>query len=357
MNDQNNQNPPGGGSADSSLPPWVPGSTPQTPAAPSVAPTDPSINQPVTNPVMPTNDFTAEQPLNPLNPSPPTASDPAIQTPFVPDQPTQPLTSSFDPVPTQPGSINPDQATPQGIPAFQSLTENNPARAYPTPASLDSFMSQSATPNPGLGPNPQIPQQSVAPQNSNPIPQDTLVGSINTDTLNPQNLANFQNPLANLQTEAAPTDLSHLTAENGQPPPPEIYSPPIAPQDNLVVPVTTPSAESINVNSTHNKLSKLLVIGGVIIVLLVSAASAYFFLGFGKKPAETNTPASQNLTNTAGSPAPTIEPVVEPVQSPATESGSFSTLNGGASSPSASPKSAGDKLRQKKASPSPTTTP
>lgn len=224
-----------------------------------------------------------------------------------------------NPSPTDPTTIgNQANVDSQGAP----LTASPPTPTFPLPEQ-----------NPPVVPPVEEP---VNPESTNP-----LIGSINTAT--PQA---GPAPLGPVPTnEPAPTDLSQLTGNGDQPPPPEVYVPPVTSPENLVLPSTPTSPEAISTASNHSTLMpKLLIGGGVVVVILVTVASAYFILGIGK-PAQNPSPASlpaqqAPLTNPppALSPPPTPEAAVS--ASPT-------------ASASASPSSAIERLRQRQ-SPTPT---
>ncbi|MBI2021271.1 hypothetical protein HYS93_00095 [Candidatus Daviesbacteria bacterium] len=210
----------------------------------------------------------------------------------------------------------------------------------------------------------QPPQQSADPLNpiepsaSPPFSLDTttpIPSSFNP--LMPNNSQPTINPAAPspaVPAEPAPTDLSHLSGENTQPPPPEVYTPPVAQPENLVVPQTSPIPESINASPSGSKLSKVFIIVGFILILGVSAASAYFFLGIGKKT-QPSSPANQQPLTT---PPRDLLPSPSPEESEQTATGSsdFSNLTNSPTHPasaSASPSSALERLRQRQQSPTP----
>lgn len=242
----------------------------------------------------------------------------------------------------------------------QSPTPTNPlAGPAPTNPLSDNFTANTISPTQDTGISPQTisasPQESAWPaavpaaQSQNPTPTFTppaptepsahadLAAALNAPV--PGSPAPTLSPLP--PTEPAPTDLSQLTGNNEQPPPPEIYTPPVSNQDTLVV-QNQPQAipESMKTPESHSSLPKFLIFGGVVVVLLVAAVSAYFILGIGK---QSSTPQSTTQ------PAPTAEPsVVIPSASP----GNFGDLNGSSATSSSKPKSAIDLLRERQ-SPSP----
>lgn len=352
MDDQNNPNQPSPNptfplanplpatpSNNSNLDPFP---TPQstTPTWEPITP-EPPIQSPE-NPVLQPNPNTTEPAWNP-QPSAPMAEPPAPEpllensapTSVVPtwspsiNQPTAPIPTSLEPNLGSIPYVNPTQE-----PVTQQAVIENPTTptAIPTftptdqPSTLDSSL------NPTGAPNSQ-PNMNVFPESStlNPAPQFTA--------------------------EPAPTDLSQLSGAETQPPP-EMYTPPVSNNENLIIPTSQPSAIPENLGPQDPKKSImpiLLIIGGVI-VLLVAAASAYFILGIGN-------PSTTETTSLPSQQAPLTNPprqVVQPTAAPAveaTDSASFGSLNGTSegSTTSSKPASALEAVRQRQQpSPSPT---
>lgn len=240
-----------------------------------------------------------------------------------------------------PSWMQPAQAQDQSVPQQPVPTYQAPTYQPPTPSQTRPSPSQ---PVPQPEPPPTASQQSASqPQATNPLADWPQTPSQQTTDQPPQP--------GNGVFEPAPTDLSHLAGENTQPPP-EIYSPSIAPVENpMVTGSQTPASvipEVITTDQTPHGIPKLVLIGGIILILLVTAGSAYFILNIGRsQPSQTSTKSTKTTSETQKQATPT----------PKSESGSseegFGSLNGPTSSPSSSPKSALDRLKERQKSPSP----
>lgn len=258
--------------------------------------------------------------------------------PLVPNDPQPPIPPSWL-------NASPTQTPPQPDPGLTSEPDplSNPASSFP-PISLDN---PSTTNNP-LPQNPPEVQSTVTS-----MPADIpIAGAAFVQT---------QTPQPPLNNDTAPTDLSHLIGDSPQAPTNDIYNPPVASPENLVVPSAQPAptngAESLNSGGKHINLSKILIIVGVLVLLIVAGLSAYFILGIGKNtPAPSSQPAQEQpaLTNPPKQ-VSNPSPVPSPSESVATSSGSFGALS--SASPSATPKgnSALDLLKSRQ-SPSPKAT-
>ena len=350
-----------------------------TPVDPS-APTTPSgfswpstpgggLSQPQSNPsVLP------EVPIQNIVTSPPPIP---VETPILPDQPIHldinpqqrvpdlPPTSEFStpPAPPPPPPVSepanswPSTPTPLNDPA--SLTQPPPMQQPPAP--LDNL-------TPGITSQPSLSGTLDGAQTSPENPQITTppIGeAFQKDAANqamPQNLSqslglNAQQPQQNMQTpqipnESAPTDLSHLISEttNGNSNHNEVYTPPVAQPENLVVPSNN-TPESISASGSHINLSKILIIVGILVVLIVSGLSAYFILGIGKpapEPASLPVQEESTLTNPPKQIA-TPSPIPLPSAAPATSSGLIT--------PSPTGTSALDLLKQRQGNSAPSPTP
>ena len=236
----------------------------------------PPITQPVPTPPAPNTSS------NPWDMSaPPTTNQPVIP-PFPSNEPSMPPAPSNPPMPTF--------VSPTG----QSPTEASSNSTSALPPFLD--------PNTSAAP-PADPSNILGPNSMGPLPS----------------------------SEPAPTDLSQLTGNTEQPPPPDIYVPAVSNPENLVVP-TNSSAESMKPEggrSGHGLLPKLLIGIGIIVVLAVAGASAYFILGIGK-PTEptTSVPAQTDQSALTNPPTPAAVPTAQPTTDPAaTDSASLGDLN------------------------------
>lgn len=308
MNDQNPNDPQ---NPNSNL-------TGQVPEAPAAAPPSPTPGLP--NPQLPIDPTQVQfQPPGSLD-----ASTPSVPETPVSPSPLQTLPNNFsqDPFAQAP---NPVQSNPPPIPTFP-LPGNVPIETPQQAGAELSAVGQIDTA--GLPQNPM----------SNPAPQ---ISMSNNPALN--------NP------EPAPTDLSQLTGNNDQQPPPDVYIPPVSSPENLVVP-SAPSASADSVKAPNGHSSKkglFFIIGAILILLVVSSASAYFFFGIGKSrsPEPASVPAEQAPLTTPPQP---LEPSPTPE---ATESAVQSSLGGLTPSPSPSGLSAIERLKQRQGSTSSGTTP
>lgn len=295
-------------------------------AQPSTTPTPDPITTPQPTAVP---DYSSPQPAaapvwDPSVPAQPTMSDslssqpptPAIPDPIPQSASDQPDTSSWNPQPAPPIADPMAQPAPTFTPpADQSMNGSLPVPPQTSP--LD---------NPWGAPI-QVPPI----DGGNPTPSDSMptwMPSTPTDTgVNPQ-------PASSIQTEPAPTDLSHLITNNSQPEQ--------APE-TLVVPGATSAPEIPTVSTeNHKRIPKWLIGIGVGLLIIVAGASAYFILGVGKPPETTTSlPATQAPAQTIKQPLPIATPESQPT---ATGSANFGALEGGSGQTATS---AADILKQR----------
>lgn len=330
MNDQNPTDPPqSGNNPNQQVPPWVTPVEPTGDASSPAWPSDPNQTPPQTPGVPPME----AQPTWPAANS--SSSGLAAET-GLPNSPTPPNTPDLG-----------------GAPSFPSVDGNG----APTVSSLptNSFAPQPQAANPWDTPTPTTSD----PANSNPPSPGLAFGQINTSEIPTAPSGNTTPPGPNITSEPAPTDLSQLTGNSDQPPPPEVYNPPVSNPENLVVP-QTPSAETIHSGSSGNsKMPLFLIIGGIIVVLVVAAASAYFILGVGKAPEPTpapSLPAQAPLTNPPKQ-VPVATPLSASSSAQATGSASLGGLGNSNSASGSSGLSAVERLKARQQSVSPSAKP
>lgn len=303
------------------------------------------------------NSNNTNPPLTTANPPPPVADYGANPAPTFPQSEPAPIVPNDPEPPAPPSWLNPTstQSTSQPLNTTVDLNSQN----TPSPPS-NPVADPLSNPASSFPPIPLENQGSTNnPQPQNPIPTEPVITSTPADIpIAPVTPVQPQTPQPAVNNDSAPTDLSHLIGDSPQNPPNEIYNPPVAAPENLVVPNTQPppanGAESLNSNGKHANLGKIYLIVGILVLIIVTGLSAYFILGIGKSaPSTSSQPAKEQspLTNPPKQvPAPTPSPSTESV---ATSSGSFGNLS--SASPSATPKgtSAVDLLKNRK-SPSPT---
>lgn len=296
----------------------VPGS--QFAAAPATAPIS---DQTVTNPLQPPSIPLSEDPMS--SAFPPT-SDAGAPNPLEPQPPAMPETPSSTPITDQPAATDPTVLPSEGGATSPSQGQQG---------TLDLSALQSGSPT----------AENQESQPGKPLPD-----------IGPQ--------------ENAPTDLSHLIAgDETQHQPGDVYTPPVTQDQNLGVnQVQTPTATDGTTPppGKHLNLTKVLLVAGIPIILIVAALSAYLILGIGKPATfdtanQTSLPIEQTkqqapLTNP---PQQIIAP--SPISLPQQQilpesSASGAVLPGVSSSPAAS-LSPAMQAAQRKASPSPSSTP
>lgn len=219
-----------------------------------------------------------------------------------------PSSSTIDPAPTSNshqnfGSTPLDLNTSPTAPPLDNLTPSIPSK----PAFSGTIDGAAPSVNP-LTPPETTPQEPPSP--IQPITPEVFAPDNSQTPSMPPNLSQSLGlgraeqpgstpPSPQTPTETAPTDLSHLISET----PPannhnEVYTPPIAQPDNLVVPSNN-TPESITTSENHFNISKILIIVGIIVILIVSGLSAYFILGIGKPaPSPASVPAQEESTLT-----------------------------------------------------------
>lgn len=223
--------------------------------------------------------------------SAPTFTPPSAEPPPIQSEPPTPM-SSLD---------NPLQAPPQPPAIDSGFTWPNPQPSQPNTPSV--------TPQDLYGPSPASP----------PPPPPSIVPPI---TPNPQ--------------EAAPTDLSHLVANNDQP----VYTPPVTQPETLVTPPNGgEEVPNVPIENHNGGMPKWVIGLGLGILLAVIGASGYFILGIGRQTenGSTSLPATTNKKQTI---TPPPSPIASP--SPATTSATFGGVSG--TSPATS---AADLLKQR----------
>ena len=212
---------------------------------------------------------------------------------------------SMDPYQNNPN--NPQQPDLGSTPTFSPPTPpitplDNPLQAPPQPPSIDG--------NTGFSwPNPQSQPQPVQPSTPPVTTQDLYGPSVSPPPPPPP------------PSEAAPTDLSHLVAGNGNEQP--IYTPPVTQPETLVTqPGSNEEMPNVPVENHSGGIPKWVIGLGIGILLAVLGTSAYFILGIGKQT--ESTPVSLPITTKQQ----TLTPPPSPITAPATSSGSFGELSG-----------------------------
>lgn len=258
-------------------------------------------------------------PNNPFSSTPPPPPPPPI-TPQMP-----PLTNPWDqPSQLPPSAQSPDTTSSSGPVELQNLGGgqapsplDNP---WGNPAQTPATNSQSIPITPTTESSPQPTWMPTAPQPTN-LPEPTPLPQ--TPPSPPP-----------VQSEPAPTDLSHLITNNSQTPE-TLVVPPISPEVTTTLPV-----------DNHKDFPKWLIGVGVGLLILVTGASAYFILGIGQPPKTTSIPASEEQTTTLKNPPPIASPVSQPTPPTTSGSANFGQLEGsGNTTPQAT--SAADLLRQR----------
>ncbi len=336
----------------------------EAPTASPVAPTDPSqlgmpaAPQAPADSAFPANPAQVPASQDPLNTAFTPSQGPAEPNPF-----NMPSSAPADPVGAAPTPAIPDFMNPN-IPAQQP----NPVADMATGTSLEQGSSE--TPNQALSSNTSFGQSTEAPNAAGTI---DLSAVQSTDTQAPPAPGSAPMP-ATAPTgmplpetgpnENAPTDLSHLIAGEGEHQAPgDIYTPPVAPDQNPSVSQPQTSAQTGADGAPpekHLNITKVLLVAGIPILLIVAALSAYLILGIGKpatSPEPTPLPIQQTQAPLTNPPQQIADPSPVVLPSPTTSavfevpsSSSSATLPG--SSPS--PMSALEQLRSRSASPSPT---
>lgn len=348
-------------SSTSVLPTTEPTLTPPTP--PSL-PTEPPLPETAVNSdpnLTPPSSSLPSEPVGTLSPSPtmpdqtspqptgwpsslPEESSPSPTSPPWPQPPQtigqQPVINPSEPVAEQtapPSTLLPPQD--QSVQEGSLPIGTTPSDAGPAPEPVPTFTSPEPTAAPAPGESP-LPTTTFPPADSTNLPP-------NPTDLNP--VFNLPPTAPNFPQEPAPTDLSHLTG-NDQPPPPEVYTPPVTSPENLVVPTTNSVPESIDTGNNHRGISKKLLIGGAMVILLTATASAYFILGIGRTTTPSPSPVSTQPALTNPPPPRSVsQPAVTPTPV-ATGPATFGNLNnptGPQATSSASPTSALERLRSR----------
>ncbi|MDO8619250.1 MAG: hypothetical protein Q7R49_04890 [Candidatus Daviesbacteria bacterium] len=303
---------------------------PPTPTTPSY----PNFGTPTANP-------SADIPVAPQNPPENTWSTPPAPTPS-PIPTTLDTSSAFSAAPTPPPA--PDNysfaTTPTTVPAA-TPGEFNPFSSPTTP---------SAVPEPGQpAPEPPIgsfgnanPDSNPFSAGTNPAPTEAPVSDFSAQNLYaPTPPDQYGNPQA---TESAPTDLSHLIDPTVSTT--DALEPTIPQPDTLVTPDGNETVPNLTPETQSKQIPKWVIGVAIGILIIVVGASAYFILGIGQTPQQsTSLPATQQPLQAPPTPRATILPNSTPA--PATTSAGPASFGALQSTPSASPTSAADLLRQR----------
>lgn len=258
-------------------------------------------------------------------------------------------------------------------PVTPSWDTSAPATPAPTPVSTPSFNSWSTPSESGSTPTSQgvtsatptepapVSETQFGADSSSPLASSFDLSSLSASppTLSPASEEPTTASSGIEPIEPAPTDLSQLTENAGTTPSAysEVYSPPVAAPETLVLPSSEGGGIPAEAVTTHSSggIPKLAIIGAVLIILTVAAASAYFILGIGQQGAQsTSLPAVEQapLTNP---PTPAPKAVSAPTPEATGSSSTFGDL-AGTPKPSSSPTSALELLKQRQqqqASPTP----
>ncbi len=344
MDNSNNPNWPNNpfSTSPSTTPPSSTPPIPQEPAPfPSPAPaSNPAAAAPLNNPWDLPSQAPTPQVADSLSSVPSWPSTPTTpQTPLVNDPPQQPqpFTETASPWSSTLPSQNPPQPLEGGGGGLTPSPLDNPWNTPMQPSAADS---QSLPESPLT----TEPQQQTTPVDNSTISQPTWLSS--TPPLPDLNTlpTETQPPI---QTEPAPTDLSHLISSN---PHPDNSQPlPSTSPETLVIPPTSPEATATLPAEGYKGFPKWLIGVGVGLLIIVSGASAYFILGIGQPPKTSSIPASQTPAVQTSLPAETPA-----AQAAASGSANFGQLEGNGDTttppaPSSSPAtSAADLLRQRR---------
>lgn len=354
----------------------------QTPSPPNPSPPDPSqtpaqpvpeASQPSWAPASPTYGVASQgEPASPASDSPSGASvassaqsnltDPNFPpSPSLTSEPSQSSTPDFSPEPLSPPVIPSDLTSaqppppPQPLGTTTELPPSDPVSTSTLPGTNQNWAlpanpagSIGAESQPSQEPDtpwatPTEPPEITTPHWSSQLSDDHIQQS--TQDTSPLPEISGNHPLE--PAESAPTDLSQLTASSQ--PVSSVYTPPISTPESLVVPTETSSqaSESISVESSR-KIPLIAIVGGVIFLLVVAAASAYFILGIGQPQApQTSVPIEQPPLSTPPSQSRPTPAGGSGSQAPATGSATFGDLDENQTSPTASPASALELLRQR----------
>lgn len=320
------------------------------PNNPNPTPPPPPSNEPA--PTFPPSDLSSILNNNP-QPSPtaippqPIASSPFDQTPFnqapsaspAPDQNLQnPFMSpapqsTWNPTPvSDPSPVAP--SWPQPTPTFTPpTTDINPVPQMPSAAPSNPEPMPTFT-----APAPETPTV------SQPNSQDFMANMpMSGQTMANPNMENAQSE-PNIQSEPAPTDLSHLIpTQNGSEAP--VYTPPVTQPETLVVPPDGNGTVTPNIPTEGKTTIPKWMIGlAVGLLLIVSAASAYFILGIGQP--QTSKPATQ-VQQTPTAPPPAVITSAPPVATSSATGPGFGQFQNPTPTSTATGSSAADILRQR----------
>lgn len=333
----------------------------------------PNFTTPTTTPPLATpQPVISDQPTNPTNPF---LNQPVFSNP-TPGQETlasgnQIPNPTFSPIPnttnTEPSTTTSTQPTTNfssNASWLNTVTPSpQPAETQYVPALNPTSESTSAVNNPLTPPIPVIaPEQNINPSTPNLATPNLPESTSNVLATPPEPTSVTAQPeilssQLTTDSEAAPTDLSHLISSASQTN--SAYTPPIIQPETLVVPSNNDNTIAPNVPSDapHRSLPKWAIGLGVGLLLAVFGASAYFILGIGQQTQrpQTSLPAVEQQTNQLTAPPPqfTSPPVattggVAPIIPSDQGGGSFGTLDGGtgtSTTPQAT--SAAELLRQR----------
>lgn len=261
------------------------------------------------------NSNNSNRPSNP-NPLPPDSQNPLSQTTPTASMPSsqEPSTPSFN---APQDNVNPNLST---TPNLGTSPLDNPwgAPLQPTDSSYPS------SPQPTWTPSSEQTQNPLAYQQATPTPES-----------NP--------PL--IQTDSAPTDLSHLIGNNnGIPVAEESNNQPAA--ETLVVPPNAAPEVPNLPTETHKGIPKWLIGIGMGLLVIIAGVSAYFILGIGQSTQQTTSIPAEVAKPTIKTPPPITPSTPAPAaQAAATGSASFGELQEGSQPPQAT--SAAERLRQR----------
>lgn len=278
--------------------------TPPTQFAPA---TPPPAEWPASTQSQPSPDMTPPQDQTP-------AWTPPVQT--LPQ--SEPVPAVPEPlIPQPPSSPEPTQSEP--TPTFTPLTAASPTGEEPTLSPID---------NPWKAP-------------TQPAPPDQT-----PDAIQPS-WTNIPGSQTENQTEAAPTDLSHLIGNNNSQQEPSAQT---ASETLVVPPAPIPDVPTLPAEN-HKGMPKWLIGLGVGLLILVAGASAFLILGIGQ-PSKTTTSLPATVTPKTAEvkpPLPIATPVPQATVQPASGSANFGELGGnaGGGTPTTPATSAAELLRQR----------
>lgn len=209
----------------------------------------------------------------------------------------------------------------------------------PTPNPLTNPWDTTTATSTSIPPDPAPP--TFTPPPTTPSPLDNPWGApVQPPAFDNPPPPTFPSQPTPIQSEPAPTDLSHLISNNSQPD--NAQQNPSGDPETLIVPPNSPEVSTTIPAENHKDIPKWLIGVGVGLFIIVTGASAYFILGIGQPPKTTSIPASQAEKPTIKAPAPIATPVSQPA---ASGSANFGQLEAGGGTQQAT--SAADLLRQR----------